>query len=69
MDWHITENLETNPVRLVTYEGCHVDTVTSCEKVMDLPHQAIVTCLIQLYLLEAGEPRGEAWSRRKLAST
>ena len=39
-------------VMLVTYKGCHVDIDTSCEKVMDLPLQAIRTCLPQLHLLE-----------------
>ena len=30
----------------------HVDIDTSCEKVVDLPHQAIIACLKQLYLLQ-----------------
>ena len=35
-----------------TYEMSHIDIDTSCEKVVDLSHQTIITCLKQLYLLK-----------------
>ena len=39
-------------IMLATYKVSHVDIDTSCEKVEDLPHQAIATCLPQFHLLE-----------------
>ena len=35
-----------------TYKGSHIDVDTSCEKVVDLSHQTIITCLKQLYFLK-----------------
>ena len=49
-----------------TYKGCHVDIDTSCEEVMDLPHQAIITSVLQFYFLKDGT-QGEAWSRKERA--
>ena len=45
---HNTENLDTK----FTYELSPIDIDTSCEKVVDLSHQTIITCLKQLHLLK-----------------
>ena len=41
--------------RKTTYRVCHIDNDTSLDKVVNLLHQAIPTCLQQLHLLEQHE--------------
>ena len=41
-----------------TYKVSHIDIDTSCEKVVDLSHQTIITCLKQLHLLEHMQQSG-----------
>ena len=55
-----TEDLE----RKFTYKGSHIDVDTSCEKVVDLSHQTIITCFKQLHFLKQKVGAGE--SGRKL---